>query len=456
MGYALYVWNVSRGLAGHNTHETLRDPAAMLDWVSGVNHNALFVLQDVHSFLYEPLIQRKLKDAAARCRKGPLKQALVLVSPFVSLPDELEKDLTVFSYPLPEEEELAALLFDIIKRNNVRGHFAPEDFAQLASAALGLTVAEAEGVFHQAILAGDHTLAVTSVQDLIREKERVVRKTGLLEFCHVPDTLQDVGGLPYLKQWLRRHQDDSTYGLATLFGLPPTKGVLLVGVPGCGKSLCARAIAAAWQRPLLRLDIGRLFSGQMGASEDNMRQSIAIAEAAAPAVLWIDEIDRGFSGATRQEGSGVTARLLGTFLTWMQEKRSPVFVVATANDVSALPSEFIRGGRFDAVFFVDLPAAHEREEIFRIHLTKRQRAANGIQLEQLHLAALARMTDGFSGAEIEQAIVAALYEAFEAGARPVTEEDIRKSLRETVPLSHTMREHISALRQWGRGYALPA
>lgn len=456
--YSIYVWSFSQGLIdSESIKDSLRDPVEILDCILTEEGNAIFVLKDFHNFVDDPLIQRKLRDAIAYFRKGKTKKAMVLLSPFLSLPEELQKDFTVFSYPLPEEEELSALLFEVIERNKVKVNFTTlEGIEQLAFAALGLTLSEAEGVFNQAIIAGNSKLDTTSIHYVIREKEQMVRKTGLLEFFQSADTIQDVGGFQNVKRWLRSHKDDLTSSTAILFGLQPAKGILLVGVPGCGKSLCARAIAAEWQRPLLRMDIGRLFSGLVGASEENMRRAIAIAEASAPAILWIDEVDRGFSGATSREGSGVTARIFGTFLTWMQEKRSPVFVVATANDVTTLPGEFLRGGRFDAVFFVDLPSSREREEIFRIHLRKHQSRENGIQLNKFDLERLAKMTDGFNGAEIEQVIISALYDAFEAGPRPLMQEDIEKSIKEIIPLSQTMREKVSELRKWGELYALPA
>jgi SpoVK/Ycf46/Vps4 family AAA+-type ATPase len=246
-----------------------------------------------------------------------------------------------------------------------------------------------------------------------------------------------------LKNWLRK-RSAAFSGEARSFGLPPPRGILILGVQGCGKSLCARAVANQWRLPLLRFDMGRMFGSMLGSSEENTRKAISVCESIAPAVLWIDEIDKAFSGSQSSGASdgGTTARVLGTFLTWLSEKTAPVFVVATANNISLLPPELMRKGRLDDIFFVDLPGAAERAEIFRIHLLKR-----GQPLENFDVAALAGHGQGFSGAEIEQAIISALYDAFDARA-PLSEAHLRESLRQNVPLSRTMAEEIAQLRQW--------
>ncbi len=283
------------------------------------------------------------------------------------------------------------------------------------------------------------------------EKQQIIRKSGLLEFYASDEALSTVGGLDTLKEWLRKRV--RAFGPeARAFGLPEPKGILLVGVQGCGKSLVAKSVANSWRLPLLRLDVGALFSSLVGSSEQNLRNAIKLAESIAPVVLWVDEIEKGFSGvgSSNVSDAGTAARVFGSFITWLQEKNAPVFVIATANDVRALPPELVRKGRFDEIFFVDLPSAVERQEIWRIHLLKRNRNPADFDLNQLAMA-----SDRLSGAEIEQAVIAGLYDAFDAG-RPLQMDDLLNVLQETVPLSTMMSEEIDALRAWAERRARPA
>jgi len=277
------------------------------------------------------------------------------------------------------------------------------------------------------------------------EKRQLIRKSGLLEYYPVDQSLAAVGGLQNLKDWLHRRARAFT-AEAHAFGLPEPRGLLLLGVQGCGKSLTAKAIASQWALPLLRLDMGRVFSGLVGSSEENLRRAIRVAESAAPAVLWLDEIDKALSGSASSNVSdgGTTARVLGTFLTWLQEKTAPVFVVATANRVEGLPPELLRKGRFDEIFFIDLPDAAEREEILRIHLTRR-----GRKPESFDLAALAARAEQFSGAELEQAVVEGLHAAFDVRTQ-LADGHLAQAISETVPLAVTLREEISRIRDWAR------
>jgi len=283
------------------------------------------------------------------------------------------------------------------------------------------------------------------------EKQQIIRKSGLLEFYASDERLGNVGGLETLKEWLRKRV--RAFGEdARKFGLPDPKGILLVGVQGCGKSLIAKSVANSWRLPLLRLDVGRLFSSLVGSSEENLRNAIKVAESIAPVVLWVDEIEKGFSGVGSSDRSdaGTAARVFGSFITWLQEKDVPVFVIATANDVSKLPPELVRKGRFDEIFFVDLPDSQERADIWQIHLTKRNRDP-----QQFDLRSLAMASEGLSGAEIEQAIIAGLYEAFDQN-RPLEMGDLLDVLQDTVPLSQMMREQINGLREWAKQRARPA
>lgn len=286
---------------------------------------------------------------------------------------------------------------------------------------------------------------------ILSEKEQAIRKSGMLEYYRAQEKFEDVGGLNILKEWLTKRT--LAFGdRAKEFGLPAPKGLLLLGVQGCGKSLCAKAVSSLWQLPLLRLDVGRVFSDLVGSSERNVREAIKVAESVAPSILWVDEIEKAFAGTQSSAFSdaGTTARVFGTFLTWLQEKEAPVFVIATANNIQLLPAELLRKGRLDEIFFVDLPTRAERSAIFAIHLRRRGRKPDDFELDKLAAA-----SEGFSGAEIEQAVISSLYDVFYAQA-PLTNDSVVKSIMETVPLSTTMKEDIDGLREWAEGRARKA
>ena len=283
---------------------------------------------------------------------------------------------------------------------------------------------------------------------VLGEKKQIIRRNGILEFYEAQEDLADVGGLDALKAWLRRRREAFTED-ARAYGLPVPRGILLLGVQGCGKSLVAKAISREWGMPLLRLDVGRVFGKYIGESEAAIRRVVQTAEAAAPAILWIDEIEKGFAGtASDAHDTGVGARVLGTFLTWLQEKTQPVFVFATANQIRSLPPELLRKGRFDELFFVDLPGKTERAEIFAVHLRKCGRDPAGFDLP-----ALAARAEGYTGAEIEQIVHEALYAGYAAGRRPVTQEDLLHAAGEVVPIAVTMKEAIGAMRHWATSRA---
>ncbi|MDF2439502.1 MAG: hypothetical protein JWN98_486, partial [Abditibacteriota bacterium] len=309
----------------------------------------------------------------------------------------------------------------------------------LVRAAVGLTADEAAKVFAKALVAGGSPAAM-DVEVVLAEKKQIIRKTRTLEFYEAHDSIASVGGLDELKAWLAKRS--VAFGdAAREFGLPSPRGVLLLGVPGCGKSMTAKAIGATWQLPLLRFDVGSVFGKYVGESEANLRRALQAAEAVAPCVLWLDELEKAFSSSRDGDG-GTSLRILGGFLSWLQDKRAPVFVVATANSIELLPPELLRRGRLDEIFFVDLPSESERAEIFRIHLQKRNRDAQSFDVELL-----AAQSDGYSGAEIEQSVIAALYDAFDQD-RDISTDDIQSTLSTMVPLSRTMDEEISRLREW--------
>lgn len=454
-GGLLYVWSRTDGVTRDGEAlADVRDPLAVLKWYEETPRaeKSALVLKDYHPFLKEPVAVRKLRDLAQRF-KGTSK-TIVLLSPVAAIPAELAKDVTVLDVPLPSREEILSLVAKasaVVKPEGelaAEGAPAPVDAEALADAATGLTYDEIESVLAKSIVSRGN-LDRRLVQD---EKRQIVKKSGVLEFVDTGKTSSSgVGGLALLKQWLGRRRGGLSASARAL-GLPAPKGILLVGVPGCGKSLTAMTVGAEWQLPLVRLDLGRVFSGLVGSSESNVRQAIATCEAVAPCVLWVDEIEKGLAG-TKSSGSsdgGTTSRVFGTLLTWMQEKKSTVFVVATANDISQLPPEFLRKGRFDEIFFVDLPTATEREEIFRIQMAHYRWEAEGFDAVEL-----AERAEGFSGAEIEQAVVAGRYAAF-GDEEPFHQRHVLQAIAETVPLSKTMGDRLDGLREWAKHRARPA
>ena len=352
-----------------------RSPA--LDQVIEQVEPAIFIFKDFHPFLTKNnfAIVRKLKEIALHLKNS--FKTILLVSPVLEIPTELEKEVTVLNYPLPAREDLNALLDKIIadvkQFTQVKIDLDDAGRERLLQAALGLTLGEAENVFAK-IIVKDERLSGDDVNEVFAEKQQIIRKSGLLEYYTTEESFANIGGLAVLKDWMDKRAAAFT-NEARAFGLPAPKGILMLGVQGCGKSLCAKAVSTQWQLPLLRFDMGRMFGSLVGSSEENVRRAIAVAESVAPAILWVDEIDKAFAGSQGSGATdgGTTARVFGTFLTWLSEKTAPVFVVATANDISQLPPELLRKGRLDEIFFVDLPSQEERKDIFRIHLNRRGR-----------------------------------------------------------------------------------
>jgi ATP-dependent 26S proteasome regulatory subunit len=455
----VFEWSCSTGLVPAGTsiqshksrNPATQDPLVALDQVIEQVEPAIFIFKDFHPFLTRNHVAviRKLKEIALHLKNS--FKTVILISPTLEIPAELEKEITVLNHPLPSRDDLNVLLDKIIedvrqfKQVKIELDAAGRD--RLLQAALGLTLGEAENVFAKIIVKGER-LSGDDVNEVFAEKQQIIRKSGLLEYCSTAENFAQVGGLALLKDWLNKRSAAFTPE-ARAFGLPAPRGILMLGVQGCGKSLCAKAVSNQWQLPLLRFDMGRMFGSFVGSSEENVRRAISVAESVAPAILWVDEIDKAFAGSQGSGASdgGTSARVFGTFLTWLSEKTAPVFVVATANDISQLPPELLRKGRLDEIFFVDLPDAHERAEIFRIHLDRRQRPP-----DQFDLSALADASNNFSGAEIEEAINAALYDAFYE-RHDITTQSVLAALAQTVPLARTMDEQISRLRTWAAGRA---
>ncbi len=462
----LHVWTCSQGLVPYGAEPQRNrtgsgntcDPVSGFDAVLGHVDPAIFLFKDLHDHLDTRLCVghlrnvRRLRDVAHALRDT--YKTIVLVSPIMKIPVELTKDIAVLDLGTPSVEDFNGLLDRIIDdvkdQPRIRINLDDEGREKLVHAASGLTLKEAENVFAKTLVL-DGKLDADDIGVVFSEKQQIIRKSGTLEYYESQERFATVAGLENLKDWLSK-RSAAFSERASHFGLPAPKGVLLLGVQGCGKSLCAKAAASLWKLPLLRFDIGRVFGSLVGSSEESMRRAIQTAESVAPAILWIDEIDKAFAGTQGSAGSdgGTASRVFGTFLTWLSEKTAPVFVIATANDISHLPPEMLRKGRVDEIFFVDLPDEDERREIFRIHLAKRKRDPS-----QFDLDALSRLSEGFSGAEIEEAIISGLYDAFSKGTDLDT-ATLRAGIAETVPLSRTMSEELSRLRNWAQGRARPA
>jgi hypothetical protein len=436
----LVPWSSAAGLAGSGKGAGGLDEG--LRAVAAHQGPSLFVMLDGHTGLADPQAVRRLRDLVPKL--GKRKQAIVLVGPVLDVPLELVREVGRVELPLPREDELAALL------RRVAGPDAEAEPAQgllgdAARASLGLTASEAVRVFRKALVRGQG-LTEAAIQSIVREKRQALRRIPALTFHEGGSGLGEVGGLGELKRWLRERR--RAFGAeARHFGLPAPRGLLLLGVQGCGKSLSAKAVANEWRFPLLRLDLASAFAGGDRSPEATIREATQVAESLAPVVLWIDEIEKGFTASGLDPRA---SRVFGSFLIWLSEKQSPVFVVATANDVMQLPPELLRRGRFDELFFVDLPSEEERREILGIHLSRRSRDPLQFPLEEL-----AAEAERLSGAELEQAVAAALFTAF-AESRDLTDNDLANAIQETVPLYDTYEERIKELRDWARHRARPA
>ncbi|MBN1974253.1 MAG: AAA family ATPase [Sedimentisphaerales bacterium] len=460
LGKNVFEWSITTGLVPAGTSlqtqkhrdTATQDPLVALTNVIDHVDPALYVFKDFHPFLkgQNMSVIRRLREVAISL-KNTFK-TIVMVSPMFQIPSELEKDITVIDFDLPKENDFAALLGRImneVKDNpklNVKIDAKTKE--NIIHALLGLTLAEAENVLAKTLVQ-HRGLSEKSLEVINSEKKQIIRKNGLLQFYDAQEKLESVGGLDILKGWLIK-RSVAFSDQARAFGLPAPKGVLLLGVQGCGKSLMAKTISNIWRLPLLRFDVGQVFGSLVGSSEENIRRAIKVAESISPVVFWIDEIDKAFRGS-RSSGAntdgGTSSRVFSTFLTWLSEKQQPVFVVATANDVTMLPPELLRKGRFDEIFFIDLPSFLERKEIFKVHLTKRKMNPEEFNIDELSYA-----SSGFSGAEIEEAIVSAMFDSFYQKEK-LSLGRLIDSIRQAVPLSKTMSEDIEQLRKWANDRA---
>lgn len=469
----VYYWTQTDGLIKVPREENTplailngtKDPIKALEAVERADVPGIYIFKDMHVFFGSErgthadfVLVRKFRDILNSLQLG--RKNVIFLSPKLVIPCEMEKEISVLDFDLPTEEEIRGLL------NNLCAGFGPDQMTlsedevqKLVKAALGLTMQEAENAFCRAIVSmrGLHKGALDIIHD---EKNQVVKKTGVLEFVKTDLGIDDIGGLENLKNWLIK-RNNTWSEQSKLYNLPAPKGLLITGVPGCGKSLTAKAMSAIWGLPLLKLDMGRIFGGIVGSSEENMRKAISTAEAVSPSILWVDEIEKGLSGVTKAGGGadgGTSTRVFGTFLTWLQDKEKPVFVIATANDISSLPPELLRKGRFDETFFVDLPTLSERQKIFKVHIAKKisnSPIPHEITASDEVAGRLARLAEGFTGAEIEQVVISALFEAFYK-QRGLREEDVAKAIQETVPLSQTQSKQVEQIREWARTRAVLA
>ncbi len=432
------IWTRTKGFIDSKGKviEKANAPDRALQFIDERKGTVTFLLKDFHPYLKDPGLVRKLRDLARSLKLT--KKNIVFVSPSPTIPPELSKELAILDIPLPNRMEIGEI-FDRIPgaKNSNR--------VDCVEGALGLCEEEIENVFAKSFVENGKI----DVEDILKEKRQIVQKAGILDFVQNQSNFETIGGLENLKDWLVRRKLGFS-AEARSINLPTPKGILLVGLPGCGKSLTATCLSDAWKMPLLRLDMGKIFSGLVGSSEENMRLAIKTAESVAPCILWMDEIEKGLSGTSGSSDGGTSSRVFGTFLTWMQEKKKPVFVFATANDVSGLPPELLRKGRFDEIFFLDSPNEKERYEILMIHLKKRD-----WEIKDFDKNRYLRLSEQFTGAELEQALIDAKYESF-FQKKELSMDFLSRSLTNTVPLSRTMKEKIEAIRSWAKQRAVPA
>lgn len=460
----LYSWSSTTGMINLSDKTTVNKEFSAINALEELNRidkDAILILKDIHDDLSKGsitiaghgCIKRTLRDTTNAIKNSEYLKSVVIIAPVLELPVELQKDVTVVDFALPSAEEIKTLLDTIIKDNLGEDKLlSEEDKSIFAKTAQGLTLQEAENAFARAMVERKQ-LTIDELDIIMDEKCQVIKKTGILEFIKSDLKMEDVGGLENLKHWLEKRNNSWLDKAQKSYNLPAPKGVLITGVPGCGKSMTAKAMSALWKLPLLRLDAGKIFDKWVGGSEENIRRVIKTAEAVAPSILWIDEIEKGFD---QNEGS-IGKRIFGTFLTWMQEKSKPVFVVATANNISMLPPEMLRKGRFDEIFFVDIPTSKERDVIFRLHLNRMLKGSisENFPVSDELINKLVEKTEGFVGAEIEQVIISAVFDAFSED-RTLKEEDLYRAVNNTVPLSVTQSEQIKKIREWANKRAVTA
>ena len=438
---SIYSWDFVDGYTNNPNNEGFakRNPLQALELIERLNAEtpALFLLKDFNRFLTDLSISRKLRNVSRILKLQP--KTIIIISSDLTIPKELQDLVTVLQFQLPSEQEIIQELTRFINALNI--NVEPQLFENLVKTCQGLSLERIRRVLSK-IIATYKTIDSNGIQILLSEKKQIISQTDILEYTSVDEKIISLGGLKNLKDWLKKRKTAFSLQAAN-YGLPTPRGLLLVGIQGTGKSLAAKAIANEWQLPLLKLDVGKLFGGIVGESESRLRQMITVAEAISPCILWIDEIDKAFNTTESSGDSGTSNRVLGTFISWLSEKTKPVFVISTANNIDVLPLEIIRKGRFDEIFFLDLPQKEEREEIFKIHLQE-FRPNNW---ESFDYNKLAKLSESFSGAEIRQSIIEGMYQAFYE-KREFTTNDIGKALKDSIPLAHLESEQMVRLQNW--------
>ena len=438
---SIYSWDFVDGYTNNPNNEGFakRNPLQALELVERLNSEtpALFLLKDFNRFLTDLSISRKLRNISRILKLQP--KTIIIIGSDLTIPKELQELITVLQFELPLEEEINQELIRLINSLNIQ--VDSELFENLTRACQGLSLERIRRVLSK-IIATYKTIDNNSIGLLLSEKKQIIRQTEILEYCSVNEKITSLGGLTNLKDWLKKRKTAFSVQ-ASNYGLPTPRGLLLVGIQGTGKSLTAKAIANDWQLPLLKLDVGKLFGGIVGESESRLRQMINVAETISPCILWIDEIDKAFTNTDSKGDSGTSNRVLATFISWLSEKTKPVFVISTANNIDLLPLEIIRKGRFDEIFFLDLPKLDEREEIFKIHLQEFRPNS----WKSFDYTKLAQLSELFSGAEIKQSIIEGMYQAFYE-KREVTTEDICLALKEFVPLANLESNQMKKLQNW--------
>jgi hypothetical protein len=439
--------------AGGNTIYNTREPVQALANMESMTIEAVFILKDFHRHMDDPIVVRRLRDVGQKFSAN--RRTVIITAPEITVPAELAKLVEYFDLPLPDRDRLREIVHEtfarLSKTYTLKLQLDAAGVDTMAANLRGLTEEEADRAVSQALVTR-YALCPESVTDVLDAKKQLLRHSGMLEFVEASDNMASVGGLENLKHWLGQRRG-AWEDAAREFGLEPPRGMIILGVQGCGKSLCARAVAGEWKLPLVKFDTSAVYDKYIGETEKRIRKVFQVAEGLAPCVLWIDELEKVFAGSGPDSASadaGVSSRLLGSFLSWMQDRKAPVFVAATCNNVAVLPPELIRKGRFDELFFVDLPNQAERKQIFSIQLARRKRNAADFDLEQVATAA-----NGYSGAEIDAAVQGALYAAY-SEKKSLNTQLLIDALAQTVPLSTTRAEEIAALREWAKTRAVPA
>lgn len=438
---SIYSWDFVDGYTNNPNNEGFakRNPLQALELVERLTSEtpALFLLKDFNRFLNDVSIGRKLKNIGRMLKLQP--KSIIIIGSDFTIPNELQDLITVIQFQLPIENEISQELTRLINSLNIK--VDPDLFESITQACQGLSLERIRRVLSK-IIATHKTIDQNSIDILLSEKKQIISQTEILEYWSASEKITNIGGVENLKDWLKKRKSSFSIQAAN-YGLPTPRGLLLVGIQGTGKSLTAKAIATEWQLPLLKLDVGKLFGGIVGESESRLRQMIEVSETLAPCILWIDEIDKAFSINESTGDSGTSNRVLATFISWLSEKTKPVFVVATANNVDLLPLEIIRKGRFDEIFFLDLPQRQEREQIFQIHIKEfRPKTWTSFDYKKL-----AELSESFSGAEIKQSIIEAMYHAFYE-QREFTTEDICLALNELIPLAQLESKQTIKLQNW--------